>query len=101
MNRVESMVVDKLFAQCRKRGWEFRGIHDDDEPYYGVSQGEAITLLHNLDEAWLTFYKGEVYAYVFLVFGNSGWDVVCDYALAGGFKEEVMNVVNEYAETFA
>lgn len=61
----------------------------------------AATLLHDLDEAWLTFSKDEVYADVFLVFGNSGWDVVCDYELVPGFEEEVMNAVNEYAETFA
>ena len=37
---------------------------------------------------------------VYLVFGNDGWDVICDYHLAEGFEEEVMNAVDEYARTF-
>ncbi len=100
MNRVESMIVDKLFAQCRKRGWEFVGAHDGDERHPGITQGEATTLLHNLDEGWLTFTKGTRGVVVYLVFGNDGWDVICDYHLAKGFEEEVMNAVDEYARTF-
>lgn len=101
MNRVESMIVDKLFAQARKRNWEFKGVYDGEERHPGITQGEATTLLHVLDEAWLTFSKGKRSAVVYLVFGNDGWDVICDYHMAEGFEEEVMNAVNEYAETFA
>ena len=101
MNRVESMIVDKLFAQCRKCGWEFKGAYDGDKRHPGITQGEAVTMLHNLDEGWLTFVKGKRQVVVFLVFGNDGWDVGCDYHMADGFEEEVMNAVNEYAETFA
>lgn len=49
------------------------------------------------DEDWMYFYKGNFRkGWVRFVYGNSGYDVICDYTTS---LEENLKAVNAYAET--
>lgn len=50
------------------------------------------------DDDRLTVYKdGECIGWVWFVYGNMGWEVICDYT---DNLDDVLKPVNAYAETF-
>jgi hypothetical protein len=58
----------------------------------------VIDALFQTDEERLVLLKnGKIVGSVFLVYGNDGWDVVCDYHLS---IEDVMKGANQLADKF-
>lgn len=51
-------------------------------------------LLFDLDECSLVARKGNTVSFVFFVFGNDGWDVVCDYTM--GLDTLITNITDKY-----
>lgn len=80
--RVELRVVRKLLSDLRASGYEVSADNGED----GVTSGandQLIECLFSVDEATVRTKsaKGKQ-SFVFLVFGNDGWDTVNDYGIS-------------------
>ncbi len=77
--KMEIQIVNKILADAKKAGYECSIIDYEDEgdkEYKSDIRGA----LFNLDQAYLVFHKDKKrIGWVFLVFGNSGYDLICDY----------------------
>lgn len=76
--RMELQIVDKLLELAKAAGYAMKIIQYEEE---GEKTPEDVKdALFNLDEAHLEFYKdGKRVGWVFLVFGNDGFDLISDY----------------------
>lgn len=87
---LEYDVVCAVIRECRKSGYLLHSVAWDE--YTPTPTREAaLRLVFDLDECTLRFKRTDserLYG-VFLVMGNSGWDVVSDYTSDGG--DDIMN----------
>lgn len=80
IGRIERRVVAALCVRLAAVGWMPHEVYDGEERTKVDDARGAMELIFNLDDAWLTFAKGERRHWVRLVMGNSGWDVISDYS---------------------
>lgn len=96
---VEAKITKRLVADMLQAGAQLAWDYGEDEaPAYTQDRAELEREAMACDEAWLRVKlpdgrKG----YVFLVYGNSGWDLISDYTVN---LEPELEGVNAYAETF-
>lgn len=98
-NRIEDRIILKLLSTAETNGWTCTCIDDGEERIKatGLAHKQIAQECYEYDEVTLRFRKGELKAWVFLVFGNSGWDVICDHSAAEPFNSTVMETVGHYA----
>jgi hypothetical protein len=79
--RIELRIVRRLLRELKREGYTVR-IDDGGETTIVTDEGEALALLFNLDVASLYVDKAGSLArsWIYLVFGNDGWDVIADYS---------------------
>lgn len=76
---LEKTVVRRLIRDLKKVDWIATFVFDGDEHVPVKSEAEVMALVFDLDEATITFTKGNRNLGVFIVLGNDGWDAICDY----------------------
>lgn len=80
--RVERLVVSKIISVARLAGYAL-GVYDGERFVVtnSTSRKEILAAMFSVGQEWLYLYKGgKRVAWVFLVYGNDGWDVVCDHS---------------------
>ena len=76
---IERRIVTALIDRALAEGYEL-SVDDGEEQYaWTRDRDEVIADIMNTDEDRLYLRKDGHTAWVFLVYGNSGWDVICDY----------------------
>ncbi len=93
--RMEVEIVNRILADAEKAGYSMAIIENEDEPddYY---PNDLKGQLFNLDECHLAFHKdGKRIGWVYLVFGNSGYDLISDYTVN---LEEFLKGANDLAD---
>ena len=92
----ERAVVLKLIDTLLAAGFEI-SVNDGEERHpFTVSRAAVLDAVMNTDEDWLNVRRDGRHGWVYLVYGNSGWGVICDYHM---WLEELLAPVNAFAET--
>jgi len=85
IREIEQQVFHRIITEATAHGWELHSIDDGMDEWVCYSPEHAWEEATQLDEATIRFRKpGErgnkwQYAGVFVVFGNSGDDLITDY----------------------
>jgi hypothetical protein len=89
--RIECRIVNRLLKDAKEAGYTLTIAE-----YEGEKTPDLKAALFNLDEAHLLFAKnGQRCGWVFLVFGNSGYDLISDYTVN---LEDFLKGVNDLAD---
>lgn len=88
---IEARLVRKVVRALKAAGSPVVSVWDGEEDCPVKSEKDVLSLVFNLDQAWLKVESG---AWVFLVLGNE-WDVICDYSVS---LEEPLEPVFAYIE---
>ena len=106
MNRsdIEMAIVKHLLERAKEFGWVCTKV-DNGGGYVRVAEDEVLDTAFAADSADLYFErKGFRRQWVYLVFGNDGYDVIADHTEPddehGGWNQ-MMKLVDEFAEDFA
>lgn len=94
---VERAICRRAVRGLHAMGYALR-VHsgDDWETPRGADEAALMRALFNLDDAWLVAYQnGARKGWVRFVFGNEGWDAICDYTTD---LEPALAPAIEYAE---
>jgi hypothetical protein len=100
IRKIEEQVTRKLLLTANDAGWLCTG-YDFGDGLIKCSEYETIvTNCMNSDEMYLIFQSPnhKQRAWVYLVYGNDGWDLINNWSTPEGFDEEVMNKVSNYCE---
>jgi len=91
---VEHDIVTRVVDVLTASGFQLREQYEDE----WQDREALLTLLFDLDEAFLVCggKEGSKGGWVRFVFGNDGWDVICDYTVN---LESVLEPVTQYADT--
>ena len=106
MNRsdIEMAIVKHLLERAKEFGWVCTKV-DNGDGYVSVAEDEVLDEAFAADDAELRFEReGFRLQWVYLVFGNDGYDVIADHTEPddehGGWNQ-MMKLVDEFAEDFA
>lgn len=92
---VERRIVLALIDQALAEGYEL-SVNDGEEQHPWTTDRAAVVAdIMNTDEDRLYLRKNHQTAWVFLVYGNEGWTVICDYSTS---LEALLEPVNKLAE---
>ncbi len=104
INRIDRAVVRSLIHELLKDGFSL-GVHDGEEFVIRHSRdGQAVMeKMFSVDEETLTVYrevegKPKRFGSVFLVYGESGWDVICDHSVNLSPQIDRLNPLTERFE---
>lgn len=80
---VERRIVKMLVTNALSAGYEL-SVYDGEEYHpWTTDEAEVLDAILNTDEDWLRYRKnGAMAGTVYLVYGNSGWDVIADYSVS-------------------
>lgn len=92
--RIELLVVRRLIADLITAGYALT-VDDGDGIRQTGTPDELISTIFGVDEAHILADKIDNHAWVFLVLGNDGWDVISDYAVS---LESVMAPLNQWID---
>lgn len=98
---IERQIVKRAIKTLLDAGYSL-GVNDGEETVIEHStDGEAVFKeMFATDEDYLLVYNDaqhKHFAYVWFIYGNSGWDVISDYTTN---ISEAMDKVLDYAQTF-
>jgi hypothetical protein len=105
--KIERDVVLHLIRTMEKHGWHAGKVWNGEEDVVCTTEEEVISAAFAVDECSIYFYntKSMRAHSAFLVFGNDGWDVICDYSYSvddrDNFKSIMENEVNPYCGAIA
>lgn len=75
----ERKIVMALIDHALAEGYELAIDDGDVRPFWTTDRRTLIDNIMETDEDYLRFRKdGKIAGWVFLVYGNEGWDVICD-----------------------
>lgn len=98
--RVERIIVRKIIAVAFANGYRL-GVHDGEELVLKDSDNrkDILGAMFSVDEEHMLFYKdGVKCGWVYMIYGNSGWDVVSDHSTN---LEEVLLPVFALADKYS
>jgi hypothetical protein len=100
--KIERDVVLHLIHTMAKHGWNVGKVWDGEEDVYCKNEQEAMDAAFAVDESTLCFYntKSMLTHSVFLVFGNDGWDVICDYNYSADDSDNFNSIMEHEVEPF-
>ena len=99
---IEKEIGKRLIASAIAKGYMV-GVNDGEETVirHSVDQAALEEALRSTDEDYLIIYeggeKGKRIGSIYLVYGNTGYDTICDYT-ANEQIEAVVKEVETYAE---
>jgi hypothetical protein len=69
---------------------------EEDTVKQSTSFKEIVAALRTTDEDWLyTYRNGQKTSFIYLVYGNDPWEVICDYGVS---LDDILKPVFEYGE---
>jgi hypothetical protein len=97
---MEYMIVRRALRDLTKAGYEMYAVENDwpgEELTRNIRDDkESLLYLFNLDQEYVFVRKdGRDAGWVFFVFGEDGWDVICDYTVN---LEDALAVTNGLSE---
>lgn len=96
---IELAIVRRMITDFVKLGYTITVDGDDDEAVRRcVDEASIMDAVFAVDDCWVYVHdkpKGKAFAWVRLILGNDGWDVISDHTVN---LEEHLKGVNEYAE---
>ena len=93
---VERQIVTALIDRALAEGYEL-SVHDGEEWHlWTTDRAEVIDNIMEADEDRLYLRKDGHTAWVYLVYGNEGWTVICDYNVS---LEALLAPINALAES--
>lgn len=99
----ETAITTALIERALELGYAMQ-VFDEGESILDktTNKQEVMDLLGDLDEAYVTFFKGsECLGSVFFVFGNDGYDVICSHhenAQINNLVQHVTPLIEKYEE---
>lgn len=93
---VERRIVTALIDHALAEGYELSVDDGDDQHPWTTDRKAVIDNIMETDEDRLYLRKDGHPAWVLLVYGNSGWDVICDYNTS---LEALLEPINKLAES--
>jgi hypothetical protein len=93
---VERRIVTALIDRALAEGYELSVDDGDSQHPWTTNRAEVTDNIMEADEDRLYLRKDGHTAWVFLVYGNSGWDVICDYNVS---LEALLEPVNALASS--
>ncbi len=99
---IERLIVKKICDDAVARG-HMVSLHDG-QCYVVKRTRDVAKIMENLmatdeEQLWIRSATGEYLGHVYLVYGNTGWDVINDYSDTPAINELLVGA-NELAETF-
>ena len=93
----ERKIVNRLIDTALEAGFEL-SVFDSEQAFpWTTRKADVLRDIMNTDEDTLRYrLDGKHLGSVYLVYGNSGWDVICDYSMR---LEDALQSVNAYALT--
>lgn len=100
IRKIEEQITRELLLTANDAGWPCVGYDYGDGFESDTDYESTVDMCMNLDDVNLVFESPNKTkrAWVRLVYGNDGDDLICDYSLTEGFEDAVMNRMNEYCE---
>jgi len=83
--KIERQIVRCLVQSAIIKGYKVSVMNDSQEGYFVKDSrvvAEVMGQLFQMDEDRVCFTKDGKHAWVWLVYGNDGYDVICDYHLS-------------------
>jgi len=93
---VERRIVTALIDHALAEGYELSVYDGDSQHPWTTNRTEVIDNIMEADEDGLYLRRDGHTAWVFLVYGNSGWDVICDYNVS---LEALLEPINALADS--
>ena len=97
--KIEETIVSQLIKDALDFGYTL-GVHNGNERVISNSNDSKKILeeMFTVDEEHLIFYmEGKLVGAVFLVYGNCGYDVICDYSVK---LEHIMDNVDKLFDKY-
>lgn len=97
---IEKRIVKKVVEDALAAGYDV-SVHNggDDYEYTGTDKKRILEELFACDEEWLCLHKnGKYVGQVYFIYGNDGYDVICDYSVS---LNDVLKGANELANKLA
>jgi hypothetical protein len=91
---VERQIVTALIDRALAEGYELSVDDGDNQHPWTTDRAAVIDAIMEADEDRMYFRKDGHTAWVFLVYGNDGWDVICDYNVS---LEALLEPINALA----
>lgn len=98
IRKIEEQVTRELLLTANDAGWPCIGFDCGDGFEHCTDYEEAVSMCLNVDDLYLVFSNGQRKAWARLVYGNDGWDLICDYSCVPGFEQSVMDKMTKYCE---
>lgn len=96
--QIERAIVSKVITCALKAGYKMF-VDNGEEPYPIITDKKLLlSQMFQTDEERLYLKRGEGdrYSCIYLVYGNGGWDVICDYTI--DLNKTIMPEVNKFAD---
>ena len=93
---IERRIVTALIDRALAEGYELSVDDGDNRHPWTTNRAEVTDNIMEADEDRLYLRKDGHTAWVYLVYGNSGWDVICDYTNS---LEALLEPINALAES--
>ena len=91
---IERKIVTALIDRALAEGYELSVDDGDNQHPWTTDRAAVIDAIMEADEDRLYLRKDGHTAWVFLVYGNDGWDVICDYNVS---LEALLEPINALA----
>lgn len=103
IRKIEEQITRELLLTANDAGWPCVGYDYGDGFQSDTDYESTVAMCMDLDDVYLVFESPNKTkrAWVRLVYGNSGDDLICDNSITEGFEEAVMNYMTEYCENIA
>lgn len=99
--KLERTIVETIVREAIRKGYSISGFDGEDDIFQRLTNVDEImkNMMH-VDEETLTFHRpdGTYAGFVFLVYGNDGWDAISDHT-ASEEMEDILWAAIRYAET--
>lgn len=98
--KIEEQITRELLLTANDAGWGCIGYDYGDGFESDTDYESIVSMCLNVDDLYLIFASPDKTkkAWVRLVYGNDGYDLVSDYTCTSGFEQLVMDKVNAYTE---
>lgn len=103
IRKIEKQITRELLLRANDSGWPCIGFDSGDGFECCTEYEKIVSECMNLDEVYLIFMSPDQKkkAWVFLVYGNDGWDLICNNSIVDGFEEMVMEYMSEYCDNLS
>lgn len=98
IRKIEERITRELLLTANDYGWPCIGYDYGDGFKKETDYEKIVSECMSVEDVLLIFSQGEgqVRAWVRLIYGNEGWDLINDYSLTKGFEELVMQKMDSY-----